>query len=219
LRPIGERYTLGVQVDNSRGGMACDAFITGPLHPAGETRGVTPAAAGARLREALAVTDHTVDAAPSLELSSLRSFVNSRVRLLPPSAVVLARREIGDAEREALLDDFLSSVEGARFEHVPWAHDVVRLAIDFAADYVDGRPLRWSPPVVERFVSEWLPHRAAADRELGERVGEVLPSWVRYAGRRWGAPPYAVEEAAMRVQQGLLTAARPGALAGVGGTP
>jgi hypothetical protein len=232
-RPTTDLYTLGVQIDNSRGGLACSAFVTGALH---EVHAVlreddcspirpselTLTTAGAELRDALALADRTIDAPPSLELTALRAFVNSRVRMLPPGAVAIERLEIGDAEREALLDEFLGAPEGERFEHLPWAHDIVRLAIDFAADYVDGRPLRWSPSVVDRFVNEWLPPRAAADRELAERVGEVLPAWVRYAGCRWGAPAYAVEEAATRVvhlHEGLLAAARPGDLAGVGSTP
>jgi hypothetical protein len=220
VRPTTERYTLGVRVDNSRGGVACDAFVTGALdevdeelhdEPAIRAGELTLPTAGARLREALAAADRALDTPTDIELSALRAFVNSRLRMLPPAAVGLGSTvEIGDAEREALLDEFLSSPEGERFERSPWAHDVVRLAIDFAADFVDGRPLRWSPSVVERFVAEWLPPRAATDRELAERVGEVLPSWVRYAGRRWGAPVYAVEEAAMRVvhlNEGLLAAA------------
>lgn len=235
LRPTGERYTLGVQIDHNLGGIARDAFVTGTLaelvhdlRPAD----VSVAAAGVRLRDALAATDRAVDVPPSVELSSLRAFVDSRVSRLPVETVVRKPREMGDAEREALLHEFLSAAEGAPFERSPRAHDIVRLAIDFAADYVDGRPLRWSPGVVDRFMSDWLPHRTASDPELADRVGEVLPSWVRYAGRRWGAPSDAVEEAALAVvhlQEGLRAAAddpprqlgRAGAkaLAGIGSTP
>ena len=37
-----------------------------------------------------------------------------------------------------------------------WA---VSLAINFCADYVDGRPLRWSPVVVELFLANWIPRK------------------------------------------------------------
>lgn len=36
------------------------------------------------------------------------------------------------------------------------ARDVVELAIDFGADYNHGGPLRWSPVVVEVFMTNWL---------------------------------------------------------------
>ena len=67
------------------------------------------------------------------------------------------------------------------------------LAIDFCADYVDGRPLRWSPVVVELFMANWIPRKVLADEGLFERLPSALDAWVRFAGRKAGTPDWAVE--------------------------
>jgi hypothetical protein len=77
-------------------------------------------------------------------------------------------------------------------------------AIDYCADYLDGegRPLRWSPVVVELFMTWFLPGKVAREPEFFERaVPALLPAWVRHAGRVRGIPEAAVEEAAAAVAE------------------
>ena len=91
-----------------------------------------------------------------------------------------------------LRDEFLASPEGRDFEpdgDDAWA---VSLAINFCADYVDGRPLRWSPVVVELFMANWIPRKVLADEGLFERLPPALDAWVRFAGRKAGTPEWAV---------------------------
>lgn len=110
--------------------------------------------------------------------------------------------EISEEEREAALDDFLSSPEAKSFQGSEDVADLARLAVDYGADYVggEGRPLRWSPTVIELFMCDYLPRKVLREDEFFERsVPELLPAWVRYAGRRRGIPEAAIEEAASAV--------------------
>lgn len=73
------------------------------------------------------------------------------------------------------------------------------MAIDFGADYNYGGPLRWSPVVVEIFMTSWLARKVAREPEFFERVADVLPDWVSYAGRRRGVAATALHEAVTAV--------------------
>ena len=66
------------------------------------------------------------------------------------------------------------------------------LAIDFAVDYVDGRPLRWSPVVVELFMADWFPRAVLIDRATVATLPVALDAWVRFAGRKRGLPDWAI---------------------------
>jgi hypothetical protein len=110
--------------------------------------------------------------------------------------------EISEEERQAALDDFLSSPEAKPFHGSEDVADLAKLAVDYGADYVggEGRPLRWSPTVVELFMCDYLPRKVLREGEFFERaVAELLPAWVRYAGRRRNIPQAAIEEAVAAV--------------------
>ena len=80
--------------------------------------------------------------------------------------------------------------------------DLAQLAVDYGAEYVggEGRPLRWSPTVVELFMCDYLPRKVLRESEFFEQaIPELLPAWVRYAGRSRGIPKEAIEEAASAV--------------------
>ena len=84
------------------------------------------------------------------------------------------REEMLEAERDALRSEFLSSPEGREFAPDGNEAFAVSLAIDLCADYVDGRPLRWSPVLVELFMVSWVPrgrhHRRAGADDLYGRL-------------------------------------------------
>ncbi len=103
--------------------------------------------------------------------------------------------EATPGERERLLVDFLDSPEGRRWRGDEDARDVLELAIGFGADYNHGGPLRWSPVVVERFMTDWLARKVTFELEFFERVPDVLRDWVKFAGQRRGVPAVALREA------------------------
>jgi len=112
-----------------------------------------------------------------------------------PGYVVPAEQtEISSAARDRLKHEFLGSLEGAGFGSDGEEAYAVSLAIDFCADYVDRRPLRWSPVVVELFMADWLPRKVLADRAVFESVPSALDAWVRFAGRKSGTPEWAIEQ-------------------------
>ena len=67
------------------------------------------------------------------------------------------------------------------------------LAIDFAADYADGRPLRWSPALVELFMVDWIPRKVINPGDLLAAVPAALEAWIRFAGRTTAKPAWAID--------------------------
>lgn len=201
----GERHAVGVYIDNNLGVMAKDILLAESIERVGEVLAANPesggelrlepiggAEAGARIRAAMELTDTTLGAPVGEDYAALRSLALLRADSLPGGEVDVDIPELDDADRQRLLADFLASPEGAGVEADTDASEAVRLAIDFCAGYVDGRPLRWSPVVVELFMADWLPRKLLADRAMFEAVPSALDAWVRYAGRVRGIPDWAI---------------------------
>jgi hypothetical protein len=191
-------HTLGVCVDHNLGGLVKDVYVAGPL---GELRGdlrslgsdgsflglrdLDLAEARARIASALDVLDHTYDPPVDPSVRALRAFIEARLALLPPGGEHQPDvSEMSMEERGGLVEDFLACAEGGRWRDDDEAKDVIATVINFGADYNYGGPLRWSPTVVEIFMTSWLPRKVIDERSFFERVAEVLPDWVAYAGRR-----------------------------------
>lgn len=212
--PNVETHTIGIYIDHNMGGLVKDVFLAGPLSevrlqlgrksPKGvglAIRDLDLAEARARAEAALDMLDHTWDPPVDEDVRPLRALIEARLRLLPagfelPDAYV----EVTPEERDALLEDFLASPEGRRWHDDEDAEDVAQLAIDFGADYNHGGPLRWSPVVVEIFMTSWLARKATREPGFFERVPDVLGDWVRYAGRRRAVPAALLREAVAAVK-------------------
>jgi hypothetical protein len=207
--PGGEAHTLGVYIDHNMGGLVKDVFVAGPLAEVREgfseagmeesglvLRELDFAEARARVEDALYILDHTFDPPVNEDVQPLRALVAARMRTLPERAAMPDELEdVTPRARERLLADFLGSPEGGRWRGDADAEDVASMAIDFGVDYNHGGPLRWSPVVVEIFMTSWLPRKVARDRELFEYVPRVLTDWVAYAGRRRGVRAAMLREA------------------------
>ncbi|HYY23664.1 MAG TPA: hypothetical protein VE780_17490 [Thermoleophilaceae bacterium] len=213
-RPGHEPYLVGVLIDHNLGGIAKDLLV-GPslaeleesvarapteVAGAGELRfdEIELAEAAVRSREALWRTEHTLDPPVSDDFAPQLAAVAAHVAALPEGGSY-EPEEVSDSDRQAALDGFLASPEAEPFHDSGEVADLAMLAIDYCADYLDGggRPLRWSPVVVELFMTWFLPRKVVREPEFFERaVPELLQAWVRYAGRVRGIPLAAVEEAA-----------------------
>ena len=209
-------HTIGIYIDHNLGGLVKDVFLAGPL---GEVRGqmsrtapnqvgvairdLDLAEARARAEAAFTMLDHTWDPPVNEDVRSLRrALIDARLRLLPEGFELSDDHvEATPAEREALLDDFLSSPEGRRWRGDEDAEDVAHLAIEFGAGYNYGGPLRWSPVVVEIFMTSWLARKATRAHGFFERVPDVLRDWVNYAGRRRRVPSPPLREAVAAVEE------------------
>jgi hypothetical protein len=145
--------------------------------------------------------DHTYAPPVSEDVRLLRALIEARIRLLPDGLELPEEPEAATPDqRDELLADFLASNEGERWRGDEDAEEIVALAIDFGADYNHSGPLRWSPVVVEIFMTSWLVRKIAREPEFFERVPDVLPDWVAYAGRRRGVPAVPLREAVACVQ-------------------
>ncbi|MDQ3631484.1 MAG: hypothetical protein M3417_09525, partial [Actinomycetota bacterium] len=199
-------HVLGVHVDRNCGENATDIMLTGDLEPVRRIvaahatdqiglEAISLPEARARIERALAALTMTVGVPEGETIAVLRLLLRRRLALLPAGYVLPAPTTRGDEEREALVEAFLSTEEGGRFGDDDDARDLLALAVDFAEDHV-GDALRWSPAVVERFTTDWLPRKVIDEPEFFERVADVLPPWVRHTGRVRGVPATDYEEAA-----------------------
>jgi hypothetical protein len=212
--PGVESHTLVVYIDHNMGGLVKDAFIAGPLQSVREElersapdkdrlalRELDLAEARARVKDALEILDHTFEPPVDEDVRQLRALMCARIKTLPEGGAGQDEEpEVTPEERERLLADFLDSPEGRRWRGDEDARDVVELAIDFGADYNHGGPLRWSPVVVEIFMTDWLARKVTREPRFFEGVPDVLRDWVKFAGQRRGVPAAALREAVAAVK-------------------
>jgi hypothetical protein len=210
-----ETHTIGIYIDHNLGGLVKDVFLAGPLSEVRSLmsrkapnqvglafRDLDLAEARARAEAAFYMLDRTWDPPVNEDVRPMRALIEARLRLLPegfelPDDYV----EVTPEERAALLEDFLSSPEGERWGGDEDGEDVAQLAIDFGAGYNHGGPLRWSPVVVEIFMTSWLARKVTREPRFFARVPEVLRDWVRYAGHRRGVPEAPLREAVAAVKR------------------
>jgi hypothetical protein len=213
--PNVETHTIGIYIDHNMGGLVKDVFLAGPLSEVRSQMGrkapnqvglairdLDLAEARARAEAAFDMLDHTWDPPVNEDVQPMRALIEARLRLLPegfelPDDDV----EVTPEERDALLVDFLSSPEGRRWRGDEDAEDVAQLAIDFGAGYSHGGPLRWSPVVVEIFMTSWLARKVTREPGFFKRVPDVLRDWVKYAGRRRAVPAAPLREAVAAVEE------------------
>ncbi len=210
----GEVLAIGVCIDNNLGGMAEDVLLADSIDrveeilrqhppPAGDVRfeRVSPGVAAGRIHAALKLTDDTWHPPVSEDFADLRALAWMRADATPGLVVPAEPEEMSREERDRLRDAFLRSPEGHGLDPDGEEAYAVSLAIDFCVDYVDGRPLRWSPTVVELFMADWIPRKVIGDDELFASVPAALDAWVRFAGRKSGLP----ESAIAATQQAIPT--------------
>ncbi len=211
----GEPHAIGVYIDNNLGGMAKDIVLADSIAQIerivdGESddedgvivESMGPVEAGARIYDAMQLTDETLAPPVGEEYPALRALAMLRAADLPGGPPVdVSDPEVSPESREELRAEFLSSPEGRQFDAESDEAYIASLAIDFCADYVDGRPLRWSPSLVEIFMLGWLPNKVLADRETFEAVPAALAAWIRFAGRKREVPEWAIEETIAAVEE------------------
>ena len=212
----GERHTLGIYIDNNMGGLVKNVFVVSgslddvraqlsrrSLNKVGPAlRELDLAEARARVEAALDMLDHTYDPPVDPDVRYLRALIDARVNLLPEGASLHEEfEEMSFEDRQQLLADFLDSPDGRGWRGDHDAEDVLHAAIDFGADYNRGGVLRWSPVVVEIFMTDWLARKVAREPEFFTRVPDVLRDWVIYAGHRRGVRAAALREAVAAVKR------------------
>jgi hypothetical protein len=202
----GDIHAVGVHIDNNLGLMATDVLLTDSIGRVAEVmrenpdeRGelrfepIEPADAAAQIHAAMELTEMTMDPPVSEDYPALRALAILRADEVPGIASPPEHGEMSVADRDSLRDEFLSAPEGSGFAADGDEAFAASLAIDFCADYVDGRPLRWSPVLVEVFMTGWVPRKVLADADLFATLPAALDAWVRFAGRKRGTPEWAID--------------------------
>jgi Plasmid pRiA4b ORF-3-like protein/Domain of unknown function (DUF1841) len=203
------RHGVVALVDfNHLGGWVKDLFVTAEpartlrelrkaalSEPLARLERVDPAAARGLLEDGLAATDATWQPEVSQELRQYRALALARCRAMPePPRAGAPDREIGEAEREAVVAEFLASPQAGGLRGSDAVRYCARLLVDFGSDYDDGKPLRVSPAKVEGFLLDWVPAKVMLDDEDRDAMPAVVAAWVRWAGERTGLPAAALSE-------------------------
>jgi hypothetical protein len=171
--PGGEQHAIGLYIDNTLGGVAKDILLADSIadvervmreHPPPGGRltlqPIAPGVAAGQIHAAIELTDMTFGLDVGEGVADLRAIAlmcGDGARDYEP---VSERPALEQDARDRLLDEFLSSPEAAGITRDSDEAFVAILAIDFCVDYVDGRPLRCSPVLVEMFMVGWLPGRS-----------------------------------------------------------
>lgn len=206
--PDGETMAVGVLIDRNLGGLAKDVLLAESIqqvagsiarHTADdeaelELKRVGPGVAAGLIRDAIARTDMTWDPPVTDDFWPGRALALLRADQTPGVVEPPEPTELSVEERDRLRDEFLASPEGSGFAPDGDEAWVASLAIDFCAGYTDGDPLRWSPVVVEIFMTDWVPRKVLTTPELLACLPAALDAWVRFAGRRRGIPEWATNE-------------------------
>jgi hypothetical protein len=202
----GRSQAVGVYIDNNLGVTAKDILLADNIDRIESVMRANPDPDGAVLRmeplepgvaaghvlAAIEATDMILDAPVSDDFAPLRALALLRVAQASWLQTATDLPEVTQRERDGLRSEFLESAEGKGFAPDGDEAFVASLAIDFCSDYVDARPLRWSPAVVELFMADWLPRKVVAEPGLFESVPSALDAWVRFAGRKAGTPEWAI---------------------------
>ena len=192
--PDGPTHTLALFANHNYGGKATIIGLTRSMAetlPVGSELGaaepVSLAEMGARMRACLAAMPPHDRLSREREDAERYALACARAEALPDGFSLPAVAEVTPDDRFALLADFLESDEGSSYREDIEAQTAVALAIDYCAER-DGKPLRWSPVSVGRFMSWWLPAEAAEQREVLATMPEALAAWISYCGRLRGVP-------------------------------
>jgi hypothetical protein len=205
--PSGEKMAVGVLIDRNLGGLAKDVLLTESIAQVADAMGrestgvegeleleqIELGVAAGLIGAAIARTDLTWDPPVGEDFWSGRALALLRADQTPGVVEPREPAELSSEDRDRLRQEFLSSPEGREFAPDGDEAWVASLAIDFCVGYTGGDPLRWSPVVVELFMTDWVPRKVLATPELLDRLPVSLEAWVRFAARRRGIPDWAAE--------------------------
>ena len=157
-----------------------------------------------RLREAMAAANlWNGDAGlRTEEFADHRALVWARLRRAVHGEPTAAQLEVTQSERARLVADFLASEPGRDLRTEAAHVDLELLArclVDLRSDY-EGRPLRWSPTVVELVLGDLAPRKLLLNPEQTAALPAVLAAFVRFAAARTGLEPEFLEEIVAAVE-------------------
>jgi hypothetical protein len=184
--------------DAGVGVVAGDARSRAAEDPDTEVEDIDTGALAGVVRAAIASGDLYLDNDWTKDFRDLRALLLARMRGLP-AVVPPETVPPDDAAREALVEEFLATPDA------PPDDDVTRAILDHCltarCDFGDGDPLRWSPTVVEMFLLDFLPRKAALDTGQIRAMPGVLRRWVGFALERRGLEQRWIDETQAAIER------------------
>ncbi len=210
------QHALAVLVDHNLSGQAKDAWVGADLdavvaswQSTGDAHMVVVSVpadqALRRLNDAMATAD-LWDGDTELrseDFARHRALVWARLRRAGLTGDRLQPTDVSEADRLALLEEFMASDEARPLLGHLRCEDVeilVSYLIDLRADY-EGRPLRWSPNVVSLVLCDLAPRKLVLEPAQARALPAVLRGFVRFAGRQSGLEAGFVTEVVAKVDE------------------
>ncbi len=197
-----QAYGLLALLDFTEGGRVRDlVVIDQPADVLGEMReqaeadpelvvfeAVEPAEAHRLIADGLAATDHLEDADVSEDYARFHAVTLTWCRALPEPALVPEVAEWSEAERAAVVEQFVA----ASGEDADAARAIGRLLLEHGLRTDPANPLRVGPEKVARFLEGLLGEEYELDADHEEAVEPVVLAWVQWTGERAGLTETAI---------------------------
>lgn len=149
---------------------------------------VDPAEAHRLVADGLAATDHLEDADVSEDYARFHAIALTWCRALPEPALVPEVAEWSEAERAAVVEQFVA----ASGEDADAARAIGRLLLEHGLRTDPANPLRVGPEKIARFLEGLLGEEYELDADHEEAVEPVVLAWVQWAAERAGLTETAI---------------------------
>ncbi len=199
--PGGPELTAVVYIDHNMGTLVKDAFIVpepvGDLvermltvadDPDTQARDIDPAAARARITEAIKLGAMSLPPFESDTWPACRPLVEWATAMLPAGGTGYQRPDWNDDARAALVEQFLASPSGAGFDDADH-RGLLDSLLWFGTGYGPGDPLRWSPVAVEILLVDWIPRKIVAEVSFLVKAPGLLRAFIRFSHHERGIRP------------------------------
>lgn len=141
---------------------------------------VDPAEAHRLIADGLAATDHFDEADVSEDYARFHAVALTWCRALPEPALVPEVAEWSDAERAAVVEQFVA----ASGEDAGAARAIGALLLEHGLRTDPGNPLRVGPEKIARFLEGLLGEEYELDADHEDAVEPVVLAWVQWTGER-----------------------------------
>jgi hypothetical protein len=150
---------------------------------------VTPARAHQLLADGLAATDGLDEPEVSEDFARFRALALARIRALPEPEASPDQAEVSDADRDALVAEFIGASD---LEDTEANRACAHLIVAFGAEHEPADPARVGPEKLARFLEAVLDGEVEVNEEHEDGLPPVLLAWTAWSAKRAGLTEAAV---------------------------
>ncbi|MBO0813210.1 MAG: hypothetical protein J2P23_14365 [Microlunatus sp.] len=207
--PSGHDLTIVGFIDFDLGDVLTDGFVMDEsiegykriwrkVADAPQPQPVSLADARVRLEAGIDLNDHTLPPYESDTWPLTRAITEWVLAMLPDGGADFARHDLTDAEREAIVNDFLRSSHAAAIPPDRDTAELVDLMLDRPSVHNDA--LLWSPKAVEVFLLN-RPQKIMAPRDYLIKIPTVLAAFIEYGHAQRGIDRQLTDEVLIALSQ------------------